>query len=43
MNKFISADKSQKEDKTGSEDGGGEGKKVREDFLDAVTFEQSHE
>lgn len=42
MNKIISDYKSNEEDKTG---GRGEGvdKKVREDFLDEVTFEQSHE
>lgn len=41
MRKIISENESREEDKTGSNDK--EDKKVREDLLDEVTFEQSHE
>lgn len=42
MRKNFSGNESHEEDKTGSEDDK-EDKKVREDLLDEVTFEQSHE
>lgn len=41
MRKIISENESREEDKTGSNDM--EDKKVREDLLDKLTVEQSHE